>query len=235
MKTMLKALIDVIQLESGLGSPILEDTHLLDYLEWGWLLKVREFLHHIQGKILEDTRLIDYLEWGWLPKVREFLHHIQGKILRVNKRPGTFQEGDQFIMEAPILQTRTYKECMLIHCCCLYLKVELLSDITGVNGKQILREWKTDTTDKPSTSLKKWPRQKNPGKEAWKIWQKFLHEAFKNNNGALQRPLGTWLTQNKHRRHSAYFDYMSKSMFCYEDQLWRKFQRTTKTRRQMIF
>jgi hypothetical protein len=206
MKTMLKALIDVIQLESGIGSPI-----------------------------LEDTRPLDYLEWGWLPQIREFLHHIQGKLLGVNKRPGTFREGDQFLMDAPILQTRTYKERMLIHRCCLFLQVELLSDITSANGKQILREWKTDTADKSTTSLKKWPRQKNPGKEAWKIWQKFLREAFENNNGILQRPLGRWLKQNKHRRHSAYFDNKSKSMFYYEDQLWRKFLRTTTTRRQMIF
>jgi hypothetical protein len=48
---MLAALIDTIQLEAGIENPILEDTRPLDYIEWGWIPQIREFLHHIKGKI----------------------------------------------------------------------------------------------------------------------------------------------------------------------------------------
>jgi ribonuclease HI len=206
MKTMINALIDVIQLESGLGSPI-----------------------------LEDTRPLDYLEWGWIPQIREFLHHIQGQIIGVNQKPEIFREGDQFIMEAPTLRTKTHKERMLIHRCRLYLQVELLSDITNASGTRILNQWKNDLADKPSTSLKHWPRQRNPGKEAWKIWRNFLRDAFENSNGTLRQPLARWLKQNTGRRHAAYYDDNSKSLFIYDDQLWRKFIKTANTRRQLLF
>jgi hypothetical protein len=47
------ATLDALQLESGIGSPIMED---LDYVEWGWLLQIRDFLHHINGHIIIGER-----------------------------------------------------------------------------------------------------------------------------------------------------------------------------------
>jgi hypothetical protein len=190
MTKMLRALIDVIQLEAGIGSPI-----------------------------LEDTRPLDYIEWGWIPQIREFLHHINGRIVGVNKQPETFREGDQFLMDSPILQQKTYKERMLIHRCRLFLQIELISDITSADGKRILNEWKHHSGDKPSASLKKWPLQRNPGKEAWKIWRGFLNKAFENTNGTLRNPLGQWKKQNKNRRHTAYYDDNSDALYRFEDQL----------------
>jgi hypothetical protein len=53
---MLRAVLDTIQLESGIGRPILEDTSPLDYLEWGWIPQIRDFLHHIDGKVIKATQ-----------------------------------------------------------------------------------------------------------------------------------------------------------------------------------
>jgi hypothetical protein len=40
---MLLALLDAIQLESGIGQPILENCRALDYIEWGWIPQIRDF------------------------------------------------------------------------------------------------------------------------------------------------------------------------------------------------
>jgi hypothetical protein len=118
---MLEILIDTIQLEAGIGSPI-----------------------------LEDTRAIDYIEWGWIPQVREFLHHIDGKIVGFGSRPPRFREGDSYIMDSELIHKCTYKERMLIHCCRLHLQVETLSDITNDKGNRICDVWKNNGKPKPS-------------------------------------------------------------------------------------
>jgi hypothetical protein len=106
---MLEILIDTIQLEAGIGSPI-----------------------------LEDTRTLDYLEWGWIPQIREFLHHVDGKIVGIGNTPPRYREGDVYIMDSDIINNCTYKEHMLIHHCRLHLQIlEVLSDITNDKGDQI--------------------------------------------------------------------------------------------------
>jgi hypothetical protein len=52
---MLMALLNVIQIEAGIGKPILEDCRPLEYIEWGWIPQIRDFLHHINGSILDAT------------------------------------------------------------------------------------------------------------------------------------------------------------------------------------
>jgi hypothetical protein len=53
---MLLALLDTIQLESGIGQPILENCRALTYIEWGWIPQIRDFLWHINGKIIGATK-----------------------------------------------------------------------------------------------------------------------------------------------------------------------------------
>jgi hypothetical protein len=53
---MLKAVLETIQMESGIGKPILEDTKPLDYIEWGWIPQIQDFLHHIDAKIMGATQ-----------------------------------------------------------------------------------------------------------------------------------------------------------------------------------
>jgi hypothetical protein len=124
--SMLHAVLETIQLESGIGKPI-----------------------------LKDTRPLDYLEWGWIPQIRDFLEHIDGKIMGATKTPPTYRQNDQYIMDSDILQTTTYKERMLIHRCRIFLQVKVLSDISDAMGERILSEWtwknhRTQQRDGPS-------------------------------------------------------------------------------------
>jgi hypothetical protein len=170
VSNMLRALLETIQLEAGIGSPI-----------------------------LEDTRAIDYIEWGWVPQIRDFLNHIDGKITGATPYPKTFRENDRYIMDSELLPTLSYKERMLIHRCRLFLQVELLSDIADAAGVSISDAWLDPNAKKPSYSTKNWPKQGNPGTEAWKIWRKFIERAFLNSNGKLHKPLGNWKHLNLER------------------------------------
>jgi hypothetical protein len=198
---MLEILINTIQLEAGIGSPI-----------------------------LEDTRTLNYLEWGWIPQIREFLHHIDGKIVGMGNTPPRFREGNIYIMDSDIINNCTYKECMLIHRCRLHLQIEVISDIKNDIGDQIQNEWKNNNKLKPSKSTKKWPLQADPGKEAWRIWRKFLHRSFENNNGYLGKPLGRWTPRNKHRIYYHYFDHSSGHLFNQDGHLWRRHTRQVTSR-----
>jgi hypothetical protein len=191
---MLAILIDTIQLEAGIGSPI-----------------------------LEDTRTLDYLEWGWIPQIREFPNHINGKIIGIGTKPPLFREGDQYIMDLPTLKHCTYRERMLIHRCRLHLQVEVLSDITNDKGDRILDVWKNNSQNKPSRSTKKWPLQADPGKEAWRIWRKFIvQQSFESSNSSLRKPLGHWIQRNKYRIHSQYYDHGPGYLFRQDGLLWRR-------------
>jgi hypothetical protein len=72
--TMLWHLLDVIQQEAGIGAPILEDTRPLQYIGWGWIPSIRDFLNHIHGQItnanmgLDKYRTNDSLIMDWIPQ-----------------------------------------------------------------------------------------------------------------------------------------------------------------------
>lgn len=68
---MLLSLLDTIQLESGLGNPI-----------------------------LENCKPLDYLEWGWIPQIRDFLWHINGRIIGATEKPPTYREHDSYLMDS---------------------------------------------------------------------------------------------------------------------------------------
>jgi hypothetical protein len=96
-------------------------------------------------------------------------------------------------MDSTEIISCTYKDRMLIHRCRLHLQVELLSDIVNDKGDCILEEWKNHSKKKSSRSHKRWPRQADPGKEAWRTWKTFLHKAYENSNGTLRQQLGSFI------------------------------------------
>jgi hypothetical protein len=189
---MLKCLLEVVQMESGIGKPI-----------------------------LEDNRPLSYIEWGWISGLRDFLHHINGSITNATATPSIYREGDSYIMDAPIFNTLTRKEQILINRCRIYQQVECISDIATADGSKIHKEWYSNKYQRPSHSQKKWPRQGDPGQEAWKIWEKFLIRAFTNSsNGLLKTRLGAW-TQRPQRQHFAYYSRSNKKMWLYvDDETW---------------
>jgi hypothetical protein len=189
----------------------------------------------IQNSILEETRPLQYIEWGWIPSIRDFLHHLDAKITNVDIALKTFRGNDQLIMDSIPTLNLSRKEQILINRCRLLLQVECLSDITDSTGKYILEQWLNNSTPKPSRSLKRWPRQGDPGKEAWQIWKKFLTAAFNNTSGKLRNPLGPWTHQNNNRRHSTYWSQKLNVLLISHGKHWQQFQKIQSGRRQNFF
>jgi hypothetical protein len=205
---MLQAVLETIQLESGIGSPI-----------------------------LEDNKSLDYIEWGWIPQIREFLQHIDGKIIGATRVPKTYRTNDRYIMDSEILDKLSYKERMLIHRCRIYLQVEVLSDITDTSGETILETWMGPDQNKPTSSTKHWPQQSNPGREAWKIWRRFLGRAFLDTNGRLRKPLGQWTKRNQHRVYNSYCNEQMTILYNrkHREEPWQVHQLRCAGRRCLIF
>jgi hypothetical protein len=206
-KHLLQYLLEVIQMEAGIGRPI-----------------------------LEDNRPLIYIEWGWIPAIRDFLLHINAQIKNATNTPPKFRKFDSYIMDTSTLVTMTRKEQILINRCRLFLQVECLSDISDAEGKKILDEWYSPDTTKSSRSLKQWPLQGNPGQEAWKLWKKFLHSSFTSTNNSLKTSLGCWEKGNKMRNHLAYIHPYDNSLWIFLDhQNWSVHKMLQKSRRNVIF
>jgi hypothetical protein len=171
---MLIALIDAIQLEAGIGTPI-----------------------------LEDCRPLDYIEWGWIPAIRDFLQHINGKIVLGRRQEPTYQLNDTYLMDATYVHGLTRRERIYINRCRIFQQVTLLSDVSTVAGLQIHQAWHSPTLGKPSRSNLRWPRQNQPSRVAWVAWEKFL-DSFHTENGKLRNPLGKWTRENRTRIYKAH-------------------------------
>jgi ribonuclease HI len=173
---MLISLLDTIQLEAGIGKPI-----------------------------LENCKALAYIEWGWIPQIRDFLWHINGQIIGATETPKIYRENDQYLMDSPLIETLSRRDQIYIHRCRLHLQVETLSDITTSDGQHINAAWRHANTDKPSVSIVRWPRQKSPHKAVWKVWTKFLDSSFCTTKNKLRIQLGKWHTNNPTRNYQAYF------------------------------
>jgi hypothetical protein len=171
---LLMILLETIQLEAGIGEPI-----------------------------LENCRPLDYIEWGWIPHIRDFLHHIHGKIIGATPKPSLYRENDLYLMDAPQFESFSRRDKIYIHRCRLHLQVETLSDITTASGSHIHHAWFHGNTEKPSTSTLRWPRQDSPSQPAWLAWKKFLY-AISSPSGRLKRQLGSWVKPNLYRQYHAY-------------------------------
>jgi hypothetical protein len=47
---------NAMQMEAGIGNPIMENCCQLDYIEWGWIQLIRDYLQHINGHISIGNR-----------------------------------------------------------------------------------------------------------------------------------------------------------------------------------
>jgi hypothetical protein len=131
-----------------------------------------------------------------------------------------YRENGSYIMDAMEIKLLTYKDRMLLHRCILFLQVETISDIANATGTKILDCWLDPNQPKSSESTKTWPRQSNPGKEAWNTWRRTLLRIFTTSNGVLRQRLGQWLQQNEHRRHNAYFNSATEMLICKGNSAW---------------
>jgi hypothetical protein len=169
------------------------------------LLEVIQMEAGIQQPILEDTRPLQYIEWGWIPSIRDFLYHMDAQITNATSGLPLYRVNDSLIMDSTTIKELSRKEQILVNRCRLFLQIENLSDITNAEGKQILSQYINNHPTKPSRSRKKWPLQGDPGREAWNIWKRVISRAFLNANDELLKPLGAWTKQNMTRNYEAYW------------------------------
>jgi hypothetical protein len=202
---MLTALLDTIQLESGIGCPILENCQPLDYIEWGWVIQIRDFLFHINATILGAT-----------------------------EKPELYREHDTYLMDSNYLDTLTKRERIYIHRCRTHLQVETpLSDIATTDGTRINKTWHSSETTKPSRSMKKWPNQESPFRQAWTAWRRFL-SSFSDSSGKLKQTLGAWMRINENREHQAYLESETSKLWYSKNNAWSIHEQIGKTHRNLI-
>jgi hypothetical protein len=185
--------------------------------------------------ILEDNRPLIYIEWGWIPSIQDFLLHINSQIINATNRPLLYRQHDSYLMDAQILPQLTRKEQILINRCRLFLQVERLSDISSADRTTILDDWKQANDHTSSRSAKSWTSQGNPGEEAWKIWRLFLDRAFLT-NGKLRQNLGKWIQFNPDRIFYARYQESTKTLWHYlNDNKWTSHKLIQSDRRSMLF
>jgi hypothetical protein len=202
---MLLSSLDTIQLEAGIGKPI-----------------------------LENCKALAYIEWGWIPQIRDFLWHINGQIIGATETPKIYRENDQYLMDSPIIEKLPRRDQIYIHRCRLHLQVETLSDITTSDGQHINEVWRHANTDKPSVSNVRWPRQNSPQKAVWKVWSKFL-DSFCTTKNKLRIQLGNWHTNNPSRTHQAYFVQDQKDLWIQQDNTWNRHEMISQKRSYWLF
>ncbi len=160
----IQILIDTYQMYAGIAEPILEDTRTLPWCPPGWITSLRSFLHQINSKIV--------LGQPWKPLPRRC--------------------GDQHIMNDASnlpLTTQTLTDANHVH---LYLRVNMLSEITNHTGTIILPSFYTrpepnTSPHNPSGSNLTWPHRQCPGKRAWNAWQSVITRLYlKNGSTALK-------------------------------------------------
>jgi hypothetical protein len=96
-----------------------------------------------------------------------------GQITNAMEQPILYRENDMYIMDANAIKKVSSKERMLIHRCRIFMQVECISDIANAEGTKLMEAWQSPKTLKPLTSNKKWPKQSDPGRQAWNIWKTF--------------------------------------------------------------
>jgi len=159
--------IDAYQVSAGLSCPILKDNCPLPWMQLKWISCICQFLYSIHGRIL--------LKEPWVPP--------------------PWCHNDQCIMN-DVLAHISGINFEMFNSICLYLQVNMLSEIVDSNGKQICLEI-LDGTATPFPSTIQWPYQPNPTLEAWHVWSNTISLLYTKPSDpqSLKTSLGDWLPQ----------------------------------------
>ena len=143
-----------------------------------------------------------HLGCGWLLQLRHFLWKINASLVladawKIRKQ----REGDVALMDAINAKCDLSEHKLaLINSVRLYLKVQVLSDITTMDGRKI-EFWARECTT-PRESNLNWPTQAEPSKEAVRLWRQVLVKTFALRTNErwkmseplmLASPLGQWI------------------------------------------
>ena len=167
-----------IQLQSGLITPIMEDTELdITFLEHGWIPHLHNRLRVMDGGI--------WIEGIWVPQPQ--------------------REGDRSIMESFLCLGDVSKaDLVKANACRLFLRVITLADISTMDGRSICAHSISGTMRAPSKL--NWPEQPRPPIGAFDVFRWLLKRAFClkpkmtkiTNDIPLDVKLGKWLKTDRH-------------------------------------
>ena len=79
--------------------------------------------------------------------------------------------------------------------CWVYLKVELLSDITTSDKQRLIPKiYKQKEGEQLDNQVynEKWPTQGTPDPNTWKLWNKTILRLCTEGSGRLRKTLGPW-------------------------------------------
>jgi hypothetical protein len=88
---------------------------------------------------------------------------------------------------------------------------------------------------KNSRSTKIWPKQGDPGDQAWKIWRNFITKSLTDSNFTPRHPLGAWIRTNRYRQYDSYWDIHNKRLLLQQDGKWSAYNLVKEDRRRCFF
>jgi len=106
---------------------------------------------------------------------------------------------DQCIMD-DIYAHASPQHMIMINNVQLYLHINMLSEITHSNGRQLL-DHMLESSATPAPSTLPWPHQPCPPPTAWNVWKNVLHQIYtKGYDNNLQQPLKAWHYMASHEQ-----------------------------------
>jgi Reverse transcriptase (RNA-dependent DNA polymerase) len=159
--------INYIQLQSGVGNPIMASRDNISYLPKNWILHLRNFLLEVNARI-EISEL-------WSPSPQ--------------------RESDQYIMESfkkLCLSRSALKE---LNNWRMYYQVIFLSELCFATSKGIqpyFMEYNHENNPCQNRSTLNWPVQAKPDENSFKLWRRSIKAAFINKYNNHISNLGQW-------------------------------------------
>ena len=140
----------------------------------------------LHGDILAQPRQIQYTDSTWISNLINAMYHFSIKLIRPT--PFTIQhqrKNDICIMEVVLQKKLSKQTSRQINTCRQYLRIITLSDILDQDGLTI----KSDILNHhPNGSKLNWPYIIQPNPKAWKVWDTFILNTFRqsSNTNVLQ-------------------------------------------------
>ena len=190
--------INTIQLLTGLTKQVFLDKVDIQYVQTNWILHLRDYMQTCEINITS--------EYFWTPTPE--------------------RANDIGIMDKALSMYTEKNTLRRINNWRLYFQILFLSDICNTGGSQILYEFRHYPThhnfNYQRSSDLNWPTQGMPSTKCFKIWIRFLKEAFGvNTAGYIRRSwiLGKWqVIQSKSlNTWAAYYSYQQKALYRTED------------------
>jgi hypothetical protein len=194
------------QLVSGIARPILIDTnrrlpHLKDEL---WIQTHRRFLT-LSSMTISIPEII-------VPKLKRINDQV---LMNIATADSTFSNSD----------------IEKINRCRIFLRAEVLSDVTSADGTTILPSAQSCHPSAVLRTSKQWPKQPQPGPSHVKTWKRFLQAQCRAPQFTLHQPLGAWIETPSQQQWIAYYDSSSDRIHACMDGRWHIYPHHTKHRR----